>query len=121
MKKAKVMAAYCAEAARYCAKQAVVWAKAKLMAAWAKTKAVGMSLAVALSLTLPALATDGGSGSSSGDLSALVSATDTVTTMVGKAWSMILANPLLTFYAAAGLLSVGIGFFSFMKRVAHHN
>lgn len=121
MNKVRVMAAYCAEAARYCAKQAVVWAKAKLTEAWAKTKAVGMSLAVALSLTLPAFASEGGSGSSGSDLSALVSATDTVTTMVSKAWSMILANPLLTFYAAAGLLSVGIGFFAFMKRVAHRN
>ena len=48
-------------------------------------------------------------------------ATDTVTTMVGKAWSMILANPLLTFYAAAGLLSTGIGFFAYMKRTAHRH
>lgn len=119
MEKARVMAAYCAEAARYCAKQAVVWAKAKLTEAWAKTKAVGMSLAVALSLTLPALAADGGSGSS-GSLSTIISATDDVTTMVNKAWAMMTANPLLTFYVAAGLLSVGIGFFGYLRRVSRH-
>ena len=121
----KVKAKGLAKAAllRVKAKLAVMSAKCKaqLAAMWRKSKAVAMSLAVSLSLTLPALATEGGSGSgSSGSLSTIIAATDDVTAMVNKAWAMMTANPLLTFYVASGLLATGIGFFAYLRRVSHH-
>lgn len=95
--------------------------KGKLAAAVAKYKAVGMSLALGASLTLPALASgDSGSGSGSSDLATVISATDTITTMMGKAWDMILANPITRVSASAGLLSIGIGFFVYLRRAARH-
>lgn len=92
--------------------------KLALAAAWAKSKAVAMSLAVGASLSLPAFATEGSSGSS--DLATVINATDTITTMMGKAWDMIVANPLTRVSASAGLLSIGIGFFVYLRRAARH-
>lgn len=95
--------------------------KLALVAAWAKSKAVAMSLAVSASLSLPAFATEGSSGSTgSSDLSTVISATDIITTMMGKAWDMIVANPLTRVSASAGLLSIGIGFFVYLRRAARH-
>lgn len=48
----------------------------------------------------------------------VLSAVDTVVTMVGKAWDAIAANPLLCVYVAAGLLPVGVGFFCYLRRSA---
>lgn len=89
--------------------------KAKLAALCAKLKAVGMSLAVAASLTLPAFATEGGSGG----LGAVTSAADTVTTFVGKVFTLMTGNPLLCVYLASGLISVGIYKFVQLRRAAH--
>lgn len=122
MKKAKGQAARLARMAflRAKAKLAAMarWVKPKLAALWAKSKAVAMSLAVAASLSLPAFATEG--SGSSGSLTNIVSSTDTVTAMVGKAWDMMTSNELLRVYVAAGLLSVGIGFFGYLKRQSRH-
>lgn len=94
--------------------------KLALAAVWAKSKAVAMSLAVGASLSLPAFASEGGSGSGSSDLATVINATDTITTMMGKAWDMILANPITRVSASAGLLSIGIGFFVYLRRAARH-
>lgn len=51
---------------------------------------------------------------------AVLDAVDTVTLMAGKAWALIASNPLLLVYAAAGLLSVGIGFFAYLRRASRH-
>lgn len=98
---------------------AVVLAKgrAKLAALYAKSKAVGMSLAVAASLTLPAFATGG--GSDSGSLTSVTSAADTVTTFVTKAFQMMTGNPLLCVYLASSLIGVGIYKFVQLRRAAH--
>lgn len=90
---------------------------AKLAPVWAKTKAVAMSAALAASMTLPAFAT-GNESSGGGDLSTVVSATDTIVTMVGQAWSLMTSNPLTRVSLAAGLLSMGIGFLSLARRAA---
>lgn len=82
-------------------------------------RAVGMRLALAAALTLPALASEG-SGSGSSDLNTVISATDTITTMVGKAWDLILSNPLTRVYVAGGLLATGIGFLVYLRRSAKH-
>ena len=89
--------------------------KAKLAALCAKSKAVGMSLAVAASLTLPAFATEGSGGS----LSSVTSAADTVTTFVTKAFQMMTGNPLLCVYLASSLIGVGIYKFVQLRRAAH--
>lgn len=85
-------------------------------------RAVGMRLALAAALTLPALASEGsGSGSSGGgDLATVVNATDTVAQMVTKAWDMALANPLIRVCIAAGLLSTGISVLTHLRRAAKH-
>ena len=49
---------------------------------------------------------------------AVLSAVDTVTEMVGKAWGAIAANPLLCAYVAGGLLSLGVGFYRYLRRSA---
>lgn len=84
-------------------------------------RAVGMRLALAAALTLPALASPNeGSGSGSSDLNTVISATDTITTMVGKAWDLTLSNPLTRTYVAAGLLATGIGFLVYLRRSSKH-
>lgn len=104
----------------------LVLSKARPMAATLRQKvvsgvrivrAVGMRLALAASLSLPVFAgetTGGGSGSN--DLSTVVAATDTVTTVVSKAWDLILSNALTRTYVAAGLLSTGIGMLVYLRR-----
>lgn len=81
-------------------------------------RAVGMRLALAAALTLPAFAEDTGGGSS--DLNTVISATDTITTMVGKAWDLTLSNPLTRTYVAGGLLATGIGFLVYLRRSSKH-
>lgn len=94
----------------------------KVRVGWNVAKAVYMRLMVAMALTLPAFASEtgggSGSGSGSGDLATIVNATDTVVTMVAKAWDAMNSNPLLRVYVAAGLLSTGIGFFGYLAWAA---
>lgn len=47
---------------------------------------------------------------------AVITATDTIVTMVGKAWALVLSNPLARVYVAGGLLAVGIGFLVALRR-----
>lgn len=53
-------------------------------------------------------------------LSSVVSAVDTIQLMMGEAWEMMLANPVLRVSVAAGFLSVGIGFLVYLRRAARH-
>ena len=123
MSKLKRRAARLARMAFLCAKAKLAamarQVKPKLSAMWRKSKAVAMSLMVAASLSLPAFATGTGN-ESSGSLTSIVSATDTVTSMINKAWTVMTSNELLRVYVAAGLLSVGIGFFGYLKRQSRH-
>lgn len=80
-------------------------------------RAMGMRLALGAALSLPVLASEGSGGS---DLSTVISATDTITTMVGKAWDLTLSNPLTRVYVAGGLLATGIGFLVYLRRSAKH-
>lgn len=90
----------------------------KARVGWNVAKAVCMRLMVAMALSFPVFASETGGSGSGGDLSSIVSATDTITTMVGKAWTIMTGNPLLRVYVAAGLLSTGIGFFSYLSWAA---
>lgn len=42
-------------------------------------------------------------------MSAVMSAVDTITQLMGKVWDLLTSNPLLTLFVAASLLPVGIG------------
>lgn len=73
--------------------------------------------AVMASLTLPALASESGGGSSSG-MSSITNAATTVETFTGTAFSLITGNPLLCAYAASGLVGVGIYTFRKLKKAS---
>lgn len=76
-----------------------------------------MALMTVLFVGVPsAFATDGNSG----DMATLTSSLDTVTTLVGKVWNMVLSNPLLTLFMAVSLLFVGIRVFAAIKGVSRH-
>lgn len=78
---------------------------------WAKCVAVYRSSLVALALTLPAFASDN-------SLAGVVSATDTVSSLIGKVFTIMTGNALLTVYLAFGLLGAAIRVFKKMKRAA---
>lgn len=51
-------------------------------------------------------------------MDAIVTATNTVTSMVSTVFGLITENALLAVYAAVGLICVGITVFARLKRVA---
>ena len=57
------------------------------------------------------------SGTSDG-MSAFMSAFDTVITLFNSLWTLMLSNPLMTLFLAAGLLVVGVRAFRQLKRAA---
>lgn len=54
----------------------------------------------------------------SGGMSAVLSAVDTITTLMGKVWDLLTSNPLLTLFVAASLLPVGIALFTSLRNAA---
>lgn len=53
-----------------------------------------------------------------GGLSAVMSAMDTVITLLSKCWDLMTSNPFLAVCVAAGLLPVGIGIFISLRNAA---
>ncbi len=51
-------------------------------------------------------------------MDAVLAATDTITSLLSKVWSVMTANPLLTVILASGLLSIGLAVFRKVKRTA---
>ena len=51
-------------------------------------------------------------------LSAILTGTETVITLVGNVFTLITSNPLLCVFAAVGLLGVGVGVFKMLKRAS---
>lgn len=51
-------------------------------------------------------------------IATVLEGTETITTLVGDVFDMIVSNPLLCVFVAASLLSVGIGIFKRIKRAA---
>lgn len=58
------------------------------------------------------------SGTSSGGIGTIVNAVGDVVSMTSKVFDVIIDNPLLLFYVAAGVLGVAIGVFAHLKHVA---
>lgn len=50
---------------------------------------------------------------------AVVSSMDTLGTLMGKVWTLMTSNALLTLFLAVSLLSVGVSVFRMIKRAAH--
>ena len=53
-----------------------------------------------------------------GGMSAVMSAVDTITQLMGKVWDPLTSNPLLTLFVAASLLPVGIALFTSLRNAA---
>ncbi len=51
-------------------------------------------------------------------MDAVLEATDTVASLMGKVWTLMTSNPLLTVIVAAGVLTIGLGIFRKVKRTA---
>lgn len=49
----------------------------------------------------------------------IISSLDTVVSVSEKVWTIISGNPLLSTFAAVGLLCSGIGVFACIKRASH--
>lgn len=53
-------------------------------------------------------------------LESVLSATDTVATLMSKVWSVMTGNPLLTLFLASSILGVGLVIFNKVKKTAKH-
>ncbi len=51
-------------------------------------------------------------------MDAILGAMDTVTSLMGKVWTLMTSNPYLTLFVAAALIPVGVGVFRSIKRAA---
>lgn len=47
-----------------------------------------------------------------------MSAMDTITQLMGKVWTLMTSNPLLTVFVAAGLIPVGVRAFRAIRNAA---
>lgn len=52
-------------------------------------------------------------------MESIISATETISTLVGSVFDMITGNALLVVFVAAGLIGVGVGVFMKIKKAAH--
>lgn len=95
----------------------VLLVKGRLVRRMTKLAApVGAGLVSALSMCPVAFATEGG-GSDSG-MTAILGSMATLTSLMSSVWQVMTANPLLTVFLAASLLTVGISIFKRIKRAA---
>ena len=53
-----------------------------------------------------------------GGMNAVITAVDTIVTLMGKVWDLMTSNPLLTLLVAASLLPVGIALFTSLRNAA---
>lgn len=63
-----------------------------------------------------ALASD--TTTTSGGMSAILSAMETITDLMGKVWDLMTSNPLLTLCVAAGLIPIGVRAFVAIRKAA---
>ena len=75
-------------------------------------KVLAVSAGLVSLMSVPALATDGGSGTSGGVMSYVTN----VVTLAGDVWTMVSGNPYLGTCLAAGLVTIGIRIFRRSRR-----
>lgn len=51
-------------------------------------------------------------------MDSVISATDTIASLLGKVWTIMTANPLLVLFLAASVLGIGLTIFRKVKRTA---
>ncbi len=51
-------------------------------------------------------------------MDAVLGAMDTVTSLMGKVWTLMTSNPYLTLFVAAALIPIGVGVFRSIKNAA---
>lgn len=82
-----------------------------------KARVFVMAMAIMTVLSISAFATDGETPATG--FEAVVSSMDTLGTLMGKVWTLMTGNALLTLFLAVSLLSVGVSVFGMIKRAAH--
>lgn len=93
-----------------------VFACFKEKARSAQAKAAGMAVVAASAMAPVALASEG--GSSVQDMNTLMAGFEYVVMLLEKVWQLLLSNPLLCLFLAAGLVSVGVRAFRKLKSAA---
>ena len=81
----------------------------------AQAKAAVMAVAAASAMAPVALAADSGTVS---DMNTLMAGFEYVVMLLEKVWELLLSNPLLTLFLAAGLVGVGVRAFRKLKGAA---
>lgn len=84
----------------------------------AQAKAAGMALIAASAMAPVALASDSGLSSTVSDMNTLMGGFEYVVMLLNEVWGLLLSNPLLCLFLAAGLVSVGVRAFRKLKSAA---
>ena len=84
----------------------------------AKIKAAVMAAGTASAMAPVALASGGDLGDSVKDMQTLMAGFEYVVMLLEEVWGLLLSNPLLTLFLAAGLVTVGVRAFKRLKGAA---
>lgn len=95
-----------------------VFACFKEKARSAQAKAAGMAVVAASAMAPVALASEGSLSGTVSDMNTLMAGFEYVVMLLEKVWELLLSNPLLCLFLAAGLVSVGVRAFKRLKGAA---
>lgn len=84
----------------------------------AQAKAAVMAFGAASAMAPVALASDSGLSGTVSDMNTLMAGFEYVVMLLEKVWELLLSNPLLTLFLAAGLVGVGVKAFRKLKGAA---
>ena len=84
----------------------------------AQAKAAVMAVGAASAMAPVALASSGDLGDTVKEMNALMAGFEYVVMLLEKVWVLLLSNPLLCLFLAAGLVSVGVRAFRKLKSAA---
>ena len=84
----------------------------------AQAKAAILAVGAASAMAPVALASSGELGSTVSDMNTLMAGFEYVVMLLEKVWELLLSNPLLTLFLAAGLVGVGVRAFRKLKGAA---
>lgn len=83
-----------------------------------RVRVLALCMALASLMSLSAFAADGETAASGG-FDAVIGSIDTLGTLMGKVWTLMTSNALLTLFLAVALLGVGVSVFRMIKSAAH--
>lgn len=90
-------------------KQELQWAKPR------RFRIVAMMMALVAALSVSAFAEG---ETTTGGFDSVMGSFDTLSTLMGKVWTLMTSNALLTLFLAVSLLGVGVAVFRMIKRAA---